>query len=86
MQESIVFLERVQCPRKESSRSLSHLLMIFLLSLQKQAAINLEDLYISHRRLTTVVKVIMCSSGEVQDASQALSSRNTELFNATTVS
>ena len=31
MQESIVFLLRVQCPRKESSRSLSHLLMSFLL-------------------------------------------------------
>ena len=33
MQESIVFLLRVQCRRKESSRSLSHLLMSFLLSL-----------------------------------------------------
>ena len=32
MQESIVFLLRVQCRRKESSRSLSHLLMSFLLS------------------------------------------------------
>jgi len=31
MQESIVFLLRVQCRRKESSRSLSHLLMSFLL-------------------------------------------------------
>ena len=30
MQESIVFLVRVQCRRKESSRSLSHLLMRFL--------------------------------------------------------
>jgi len=30
MQESIVFLLRVQCRRKESSRSLSHLLMNFL--------------------------------------------------------
>ena len=30
MQESIVFLVRVQCRRKESSRSLSHLLMNFL--------------------------------------------------------
>ena len=28
--ESIVFLVRVQCRRKESSRSLSHLLMSFL--------------------------------------------------------
>ena len=33
MQESIVFLVRVQCRRKESSRSLSHLLMSFLLRL-----------------------------------------------------
>jgi len=32
MQESIVFLVRVQCRRKESSRSLSHLLMSFLLN------------------------------------------------------
>jgi len=31
MQESIVFLVRVQCRRKESSRSLSHVLMSFLL-------------------------------------------------------
>ena len=31
MQESFVFLLRVQCRRKESSRSLSHLLMSFLL-------------------------------------------------------
>ena len=31
MQESIVFLLRVQYRRKESSRSLSHLLMRFLL-------------------------------------------------------
>ena len=31
MQESIEFLLRVQCRRKESSRSLSHLLMSFLL-------------------------------------------------------
>ena len=33
MQESIVFLLRVQCRRKESSRSPSHLLMSFLLYL-----------------------------------------------------
>jgi len=32
MQESIVFLLRVQCRRKESSRSLSHLLMSFSLN------------------------------------------------------
>ena len=34
MQQSIVSLVRVQCRRKESSRSLSHLLMSFLLSLE----------------------------------------------------
>jgi len=32
MQESILFLVRLQCRRKESSRSLSHLLMSFLYS------------------------------------------------------
>jgi len=32
MQVSIAFLVRVQCRRKESSRSLSHLLMSFLFS------------------------------------------------------
>ena len=31
VQESIVFLVHVQCRRKESSRSLSHLLVSFLL-------------------------------------------------------
>jgi len=35
MQESIVFLVRVQCRRKESSRSLSHLLMSFSLMNQQ---------------------------------------------------
>ena len=34
MQESFVFLVRVQCRRKESSRSLSHLLMSFLYTLR----------------------------------------------------
>ena len=33
IQESIVFLVRVQCRRKKSSRSLSHLLMSFLLTI-----------------------------------------------------
>jgi len=37
MQESIVFLVRVQCRRKESSRSLSHLLMSFLSCLVLQS-------------------------------------------------
>jgi len=35
MQESIVFLVRVQCRRKESSRSLSHLLMSFLYVIER---------------------------------------------------
>ena len=35
MQESIVFFVRVQRRRKESSRSLPHLLMSFLLSMQR---------------------------------------------------
>jgi len=36
MQESIVFLVRVQCRRKESLRLLSHLLMSFLLDFNVQ--------------------------------------------------
>jgi len=36
MQKSIVFLVRVQCRRKESSRSLSHLLMSFLLCIGRR--------------------------------------------------
>ena len=36
MQESIVFLLRVQCRRIESSRSLSHLLMSFLFSVYNE--------------------------------------------------
>ena len=40
MQESIVFLVRVQCCRKESSRSLCHLLMSFLLLLENVAIAN----------------------------------------------
>jgi len=38
MQESIVFLVCVQCRRKESSRSLSHLMMSFLLDNQSTTA------------------------------------------------
>ena len=37
-QKSIVFLVRVQCRRKESSRSLSHLLMSFLSGYLQAAA------------------------------------------------
>ena len=42
MQESIVFSVRVQSRRKESSRSLSHLLMSFLFSM-KSIALQLAD-------------------------------------------
>jgi len=45
MQEYIVFLQRVQCRRKESSRSLSHLLMSFLLSF----ALRQRDLWHGRR-------------------------------------
>jgi len=39
MQESFVFLVRVQCRRKESSRSLSHLLMSFLLAIGRRPSV-----------------------------------------------
>ena len=41
MQKSIVFLVRVQCRRKESSRSLSHLLMSFLWTLLMIATLKI---------------------------------------------
>jgi len=44
VQESIAFLVRVQCRRKESSRSLSHLLMSFLLLMP---GLELKRLYTS---------------------------------------
>jgi len=40
MHESIAYLVRVQCRRKESSRLLSHLLMSFLSGLCYSTAIN----------------------------------------------
>ena len=43
IQESIVFLVHVQCRRKESSRSLSHLLMSFLLNVDDDILQGLED-------------------------------------------
>ena len=43
MQESIVFLLRVQCRRKENSRSPSHLLMSFLFLHQIVSALLLDD-------------------------------------------
>ena len=47
MQESVVFLVRVQCRRKESSRSLSHLLMSFLFTIIFTAA-TLPKTYVSY--------------------------------------
>ena len=46
MQESIVFLLRVQCRRKESSRSLSHLPMsfLFLKLLLKNCAVDFVEI------------------------------------------
>jgi len=44
MQESIVFLLRVQCRRKESLRSLSHLLMSFLFIVGIDRPVCLEGL------------------------------------------
>ena len=46
MQESIVFLVRVQCHRKESSRSLSHLLVSFC---HLEASKTLAHAFVSSR-------------------------------------
>ena len=43
MQESIVFLVRVQCRRKESSRSLSHLLMSFLSPVVSPCVVSIKQ-------------------------------------------
>ena len=43
MQESIAFLVRVQCRRRESSRSLSHLLMSFLLLAVNICVFQVDD-------------------------------------------
>jgi len=40
MQVSIAFLVRVQCRRKESSRSLSHLLMSFLFISRRRGSVS----------------------------------------------
>jgi len=52
MQESIVFLVRVQCRRKESSRSLSHLLMSFLSILTNNYHKLPQDIYF-HSQIDT---------------------------------
>jgi len=61
MQESIVFLVRVQCRRKEISRSLSHLLMSFLFYLLAkwfyfQSKLTLYHLFTFTMRFLTAKK------------------------------
>jgi len=53
MQESIAFLVRVLCRRKESSRSLSHLLMSFLLKMAAGSHIGFD---LGNVRLPTATK------------------------------
>ena len=48
MQESIVFLVRVQCRRKESSRSLSHPLMSFLFIITCMSVMLSEESIVFH--------------------------------------
>ena len=50
MQESIVFLLRVQCRRKESSRSLSHLLMSFLFDIASSISMSTISIETNMRR------------------------------------
>jgi len=52
MQESIVFLLRVQCRRKESSRSLSHLLMSFLFNYSASALLAMQSAVIARAILS----------------------------------
>jgi len=49
-----LFLLRVQCRRKESSRSLSHLLMSFLFVLQVPKLVTLNDLERRNGRYTAL--------------------------------
>ena len=53
MQESIVFLVRVQCRRKETSRSLSHLLLSFLLPFCRHGNVILHRPAKSERTVTS---------------------------------
>jgi len=55
MQESIVFLVRVQCRRKESSRSQSHLLMSFFYKVGK--TVNDHDRYMLKCCCSPVVEI-----------------------------
>ena len=54
MHESIAFLVRVQCRRKESSRSLSHLLMSFLFSQLKTRCCQFVVPFRLKRKVRTV--------------------------------
>ena len=63
MQESIVFLVRVQCRRKESSRSLSHLLMSFLLF--KFYDDNINPLQLPAANLS--VKLLSCLVSDIMN-------------------
>ena len=54
MQESIVFLVRAQCRRKESSRSLSHLLVSFLYITQR---VNVPIRHLEQNGLVLVLKL-----------------------------
>ena len=61
MQESIAFLVRVQCRSKESSRSLSHLLMSFLYSFTAKlsAFLPLSNKHEHNRKTSTAVAIVM---------------------------
>jgi len=55
MQGSIAFLVRVQCRRKESSRSLSHLLMSFLSNTALTiVAVVLTQMYLNAIQLVVI--------------------------------
>ena len=71
MQESIVFLVRVQCRRKESSRSLSHLLMSFLFKLVRDlsSVFGFAIMKVENVPCSSVVKV-----GETKGVKRPLSS------------
>jgi len=55
LQESIVFLVCVQCRRKESSRSLAHLLMSFLLSVENVCCMTCRKAFSYHGSNTSLI-------------------------------
>ena len=68
MQDSIVFLVRVQCRREESSRSLSHLLMSFL-SVMLTPSANVFTYLFPYNLLNSIgLRTDYCSSRAVQAA------------------